>query len=131
MKLALRQGLRERLVIGTANILLGLLVPGELSVNDGVAKREQVPQHMGMNGIARRKGTRHMGTSALVGQNPEIEFGKEASEVGEGSIWWGGKGFDPERGAYFNRIFLEERVRILVFVFLAVVELEVVRRFQR
>lgn len=86
MELALRHGLRERLVVRAANILLGLLVPGELSVKDGVPKREQVPQNMGVNGVAGRKGSGDMGTSALVGQNPEIEFGKEAGEVGEGSV---------------------------------------------
>lgn len=84
-----------RFVIGAANILLDLLVPSELSMNDGVPKSEQVPQNMKMNGVARRKGTSHMGTRALVSKNPEIEFGKEASEVGESSVWRRGKGFDP------------------------------------
>lgn len=37
-----------------------------------------------------------MGTTSLVGQNPKVEFGEEATEVREGSVWQGGEGFDPQ-----------------------------------
>ncbi|KAF3451123.1 hypothetical protein FNV43_RR07212 [Rhamnella rubrinervis] len=81
--------------------------PGEVTVNDGVPKREEVVE-VGVNGIARRECASHVSAASLVRQDPEVEFGEEAGEVGEGDGRWGREGFDPERGAYLNWVFFEE-----------------------
>ena len=44
---------------------------------------------MGVDGIARRERAGHVSTGALVREDPEVELGDEASEVGEGSVGWG------------------------------------------
>lgn len=49
------------------NILLGLFVPLELIVKDGVSEREKVGENVKVNGVAGREGTRHVGARALVG----------------------------------------------------------------
>lgn len=77
-------------------------------MNDGVPEGEEVVEDVGVNGIARRERAGHVGAGALIRQDPEVEFGEEASEVGEGDGWRGRESFDPERGAYLNWVFFEE-----------------------
>ena len=57
-----------------------------MSTNNGIAKGEKIFQNTGLNGVAGRERTCHVGTGALVGQDPEVEFGKEAGEIGQGSL---------------------------------------------
>lgn len=67
-----------------------------------------------MDGAPGRERAGHVGAGALVGQDPEVEFGEEASKVGDGDGGWGREGLDPHGGAYFNRVVLEERVGVLI-----------------
>ena len=69
-----------------------------------------------MDGVAGRERAGHMGAAALVGEEPEVEFGEEAGEVGEGGGGWGGEGFDPEVGADLDWVLFEEGVGVLVVV---------------
>lgn len=108
LELALGDEFGERLVIRAPNILMDLLVPVEMTVNDGVPEGEEVVENVGVNGIAGRECAGHVSAGALVRQDPEVEFGEEAGEVGEGDGGWGREGFDPERGAYLNWVLFEE-----------------------
>ena len=46
---------------------MDLVVPREASPNDGVLEGEEVVEDLGVNGIARRKGTDEVGARSLVG----------------------------------------------------------------
>ncbi|KAJ1383698.1 hypothetical protein SESBI_43167 [Sesbania bispinosa] len=82
------QGFREGFVIGAANQLVGLFVPLKTTTENGVAKGEKVAENVGVNGVAGRESASDVGTGALVCEDPEVEVGEEASEVGEGSVFW-------------------------------------------
>lgn len=116
LKLAFGDNSSKGLVVGAPNVLLGLLVPEELPMNDGISEGEEVGEDMRMDGVARRERACHLSAGALVGEDPEVELGEEASEVRECYIGWGRKCFDPEGGADLDRILLEERVRVLIMV---------------
>ena len=109
---------------------MGPVVPFETASNDGVSEGEEVVEVVGVDGIAGREGASGVGAGALVGEDPEIELGEEAGEVGEGVVGGGGEGFDPERGAYVDWVLFEKRVRIffvvaVVFLFIGL-EVDVV-----
>ncbi|KAB2622950.1 mitochondrial protein ymf11 [Pyrus ussuriensis x Pyrus communis] len=70
-------------------------------------------EDMGLDSAAGRECTGHMGLGTLVGQYPEVEFGEEADEVGEGDGGRGREGLDPHRRADFDWVLFEERVGIL------------------
>ncbi|KAL6134560.1 hypothetical protein ACLB2K_066791 [Fragaria x ananassa] len=94
-------------VDGAPHELVGLVVPGVGSFNDGVSEGEEVVEDVGVDGVAGRERAGDLGAAALVGEDPEVEFGEEAGEVWEGCGGWGGEGFDPETGADFDWVLLE------------------------
>ncbi|KAM1484840.1 hypothetical protein TB1_035806 [Malus domestica] len=71
-------------------------------------------EDVGVDSAAGRERAGHVGAGTLVGQYPEVEFGEEASEVGEGDGGRGREGLDPQRRADFDWVLLEERVGILL-----------------
>lgn len=95
LELTLGDELGTGLVVGAPNELLGLLVPSIVPAKDGVSEREEVVEDVGVDGVAGRERAGHVGAAALVGEDPEVEFGEEAGEVGEGGGWRGREGFDP------------------------------------
>lgn len=110
LELALGYGPGRGSVVGAPDEVVGLGgVPGVVSTNDSVSEGEEVAEEVGVDGAARRESAGDVGTAALVGEDPEVEFGKEAGEVGECG---GGRrrreGLDPEIGAYFNWVLFEE-----------------------
>ncbi|PON72615.1 hypothetical protein PanWU01x14_063810 [Parasponia andersonii] len=90
-----------------------------MAVNYSVTERQKVMEDLGMDGVPGRECASHVSARALVGQDPEVEFGEEASEVWNGNGGWGREGFDPHGGAYFNGVFLEERVRVVMGLVIA------------
>lgn len=76
---------------------LGWGVPLEAAFDDGVLEGEKGEEGVGGEGGFGREGGGEVGGGALVGEDPEVEVGEEAGEVGEG---FGGVGlaFDPEGG---------------------------------
>lgn len=83
-------------------------------MNDGVAEGQEVVEDLRVDGVAGRERAGHVGTGALVGQDPEVEFGEEAGEVGEGGCGRRREGFHPHGQAYLNWVFFEERMRVLL-----------------
>lgn len=67
-----------------------------------------------MDGVAGRERAGHVGAGALVGQDPEVEFGEKAGEVREGSCGRRREGFDPHGRTYLNWVFFEERIWVLL-----------------
>lgn len=84
LELTLGDELGTGLVVGAPNELLGLLVPSIVPANDGVSEGEEVVEDVGVDGVAGRERAGHVSAAALVGEDPEVEFGEEAGEVGEG-----------------------------------------------
>lgn len=64
-------------------------------MDDSVAEGEERLECVRVNSIAGRESAGHMGAGALVGEDPEVEFGEEAGDVWEGSGGWRREGFDP------------------------------------
>lgn len=79
-----------------ANEGLSLHIPTKLTLNNGVTKREKVMEYLRANGAARGERTREMSDRTLIGQDPDVEFGEKASEIGELLGFWGGEGLDPD-----------------------------------
>lgn len=75
LKLALGYHFHEALVIRVANMLLGLLFPGEVTMNGSVLEGEE---DVKVNGIVRREHAGHMGAILVVRQELEVEFGEES-----------------------------------------------------
>lgn len=96
LELTLGEELDTGLVVGAPNELLGLLVPVEIPANDGISEGEEVMEDVGVDGVAGRERAGHVSTGALIGQDPEVEFGEEAGEVGEREGGWGREGLDPQ-----------------------------------
>lgn len=105
---------------------MGLVVPFETASNDGVSEGEEVVEVVGVDGVAGREGAGGVGAGALVGEDPQVEFGEEAGEVGEGVVVWGGERFDPQRGAYVDWVLFEKRVRVFFVVLFLRLEVVVV-----
>lgn len=89
LELAFRYHCGKGLVIWAPNILLDLLIPEELAANNGVSEGVEVGEDMGVDGVAGRERAGHLSAGALVGEDPEVELGEEAGEVGEGYVAWG------------------------------------------
>jgi len=85
-ELAFGEGLRKGGVVGGAEERVGFVVPFETDPDDGVTEGVE---NGGVDGVTGREGSRCVGAGALVSEEPEVEVGEEASEVG------GGEGFDP------------------------------------
>lgn len=79
-----------------------------MAADDGVSEGEQVGEDVEVNGVAGRERAGHVGAAALVGEDPEVELGEEAGEVGEGGVGWGREGLDPEGRADLDWVLLEK-----------------------
>lgn len=67
---------------------MGFLVPSKAGANDGVLEGEEGMESVGVEGITRRERAGHVGGSALVSENPQVELGEEACEIWEGKCGW-------------------------------------------
>lgn len=67
----------------------------------------------GVDGGATWERTGGVGAGALVGEDPEIEFGEVGGEIERrGGGGGGGKGFDPERGENVDGVVADKIVRV-------------------
>lgn len=66
---------------------MGLVAPFEAVVDDSVSECEEGMESVGMEGVARRERAGHVSAGALVSEDPEVELGEEAREVGESGVW--------------------------------------------
>lgn len=64
-------------------------------LEDRVSEREKGAKNWHVNGISGRERAREMGTRPLVGEDPKVEFGEEASEVWKHGVPGRREGLDP------------------------------------
>jgi len=80
---AFGEGLGNGGVVGGAEERVGFVVPFETVADDGVAEGEEGVEDGGVDGVTGREGAGGVGAGALVSEEPEVEVGEEAGEVGE------------------------------------------------